>query len=180
MRYLRYIFSELRIYICNYVIAKFPSRRIRLAFYRYIMKFKIDRDSSIFMGAFVTSSGNFTMSCQSVINPKCHLDTRGGIEIGKNVSISGEVVILTGDHDIQDPKFKARFRSVKIEDNVFIGFRATILPDVIIGRGSVICAGSVVTKDVPPLTIVAGVPAKKIGNRNGIFDRNMKYSRLFG
>lgn len=144
------------------------------------MKFAIGKKSMIFMGAWITSAGNFKMGDQSVINPKCHLDTRGGIEIGKNVSISAEVAIVTGDHNVQDPYFKARFRKVIIEDNVFIGFRAVILGNVKIGRGSVVSAGAVVTKDVPPLTIVGGVPAKKIGERVDNFQRDMTYSRLFG
>ena len=56
-------------------------------------------------------------------------------------------------------------RLVVIEDNVWIGMRATILGGVTLGRGCVVAAGAIVTKDVPPLTIVAGVPAKAVGMR---------------
>src|SRR4051812_44031670 len=174
------ILAEGRLYVCNWIVCKVPSRRIRLFFYRKIMNLEIGAKSMIFMGAWITSSGNFKMEQQSVINPNCHVDTRGGIYIGKNVSISAEVAIVTGDHDIQDPYCKARFRKVTIEDDVFIGFRATILGGVTIGRGSVIAAGSVVTKDVLPLTIVGGVPARKIGDRMDNFRREVNYSRLFG
>ena len=52
-----------------------------------------------------------------------------------------------------------------IEDDVWIGYRSTILSGVHIGQGAVIAAGSVVTKDVPPYTVVAGVPAKNIKKR---------------
>lgn len=144
------------------------------------MKFSLGPHSSIFMGAWFNAKGGLTMHGQTIINAGCHIDTRGGIEIGKNVYISSEVAIVTGDHNVQDPYFKARFRKVIIEDNVFIGFRAIILGGVTIGYGSVISAGSVVTKDIPPLTIVGGVPAKKIGDRNAEFKREMIYSRLFG
>src|SRR5690606_12468030 len=150
------IVGELKLYICNWVFSKFPSRRIRHLFYRKIMNFEIGERSNIFLGAWITSSVGLKMKSKSVINANCHLDTRGGIKIGKNVSISPEVAIVTGDHNIHDPKFRARFRKVIIEDNVFIGFRALILPGITIGRGSIIAAGSVVNKNVPPLTIVGG------------------------
>ena len=52
-----------------------------------------------------------------------------------------------------------------IEDNVWVGTRATILPGVTLGRGCVVAAGAVVTRDVPPLVIVGGVPARPIGTR---------------
>lgn len=180
MRFLKYVLRELKLYICNWVIAKFPSRRIRHWFYRRIMKFEIGINSNIFLGAWITSSGGLKMKKQSVINAHCHLDTRGGIEIGENVSISPCVSIVTGDHNIHDPEFKARFRKVIIEDNVFIGYGAIILGGVTLGRGSVITAGSVVNKDIPPLAIAGGVPAKQISTREDNFNRNMTYSRLFG
>jgi acetyltransferase-like isoleucine patch superfamily enzyme len=179
LKKIKYILAEMKLYICNHIISNFPSRRVRIFFYRNIMKFKLDKEASIFMGAWITSSGNFIMHGPSVINGRCHIDTRGGIEIGKNVSISPQVSLVTGDHDIQDPMFKARFKKITIEDHVFIGFKAIILPGVTLGRGAVVCAGSVVTKDVPPLTIVGGVPAKYIGQRNDDLRREQRYSRLF-
>jgi acetyltransferase-like isoleucine patch superfamily enzyme len=177
---LKSVLAELKLYICNYVISYTPSRRIRNLYYRKIMKFELGPHSSIFMGTWFNSSGGLIMHGQAIINPKCHIDTRGVIEIGKNVSISSEAALVTGDHNVQDPFFKARFRKITLEDNVFIGFRAVILGGVTVGRGSVVSAGSIVTKDVPPLTIVAGIPAKKIGERLDDFQREMKYSRLFG
>ncbi len=174
------ILAEGKLFICNWIIARTPSRRIRLFFYRKLMNFQIEMDSMIFMGAWITSSGGLCMGKQSVINPNCHIDPRGGISIGTNVSISAEVAIVTGDHNIHDPFLKARFREVIIEDNVFVGFRAIILGGVKIGRGSVVAAGSLVTKDVPPLTIVGGTPAVKIGERIDDFRRKTQYSRLFG
>ncbi|GAB4016649.1 hypothetical protein GCM10028808_45760 [Spirosoma migulaei] len=180
MKTLKWVLAEFKLYLCNWLIAKLPSRRVRLFFYKRIMKFEIGENSSIFMGAWITCAGNLKMENNSIINPNCHIDPRGGIYIGRNVSISAEVAIVTGDHNVHDPYFKARFRKAVIEDNVFIGFRALILGGVTIGRGSVIAAGSVVTKDVPPLTIMGGVPARKIGSREDNFKREFNYSRLFG
>ncbi|WP_228052460.1 acyltransferase [Nodosilinea sp. LEGE 07298] len=119
------------------------------------------------------------MGDNSVINQKCCIDNRGRIEIGKNVSISPEVCIITADHDLQNARFVGRIRPVFIDDYVFIGMRALILPGVKIGEGSVVAAGAVVTKDVLPYTIVAGVPAKLISMRKKDLNYTINYKRFF-
>jgi maltose O-acetyltransferase len=106
-----------------------------------------------------------SIGANSRINRDCMIDVRGGVTIGDNVSISPQVAISTAAHSAVDPGFRVEIRPVAIEDNVWIGMRATILGGVTLGRGSVVAAGAVVTKDVPPLTIVAGVPAKPVGMR---------------
>ena len=100
------------------------------------------------------------------INRNCTLDIRGGLTIGANVSISPEVTILTVMHDIKDAGFATADGEVVIHDRAWIGTRAMILPNVTIGRGAVVAAGAVVTKDVPDMTVVAGVPAKPMGVRD--------------
>ena len=103
----------------------------------------------------------------SNVNKRSLLDGRGGeLVIGKNVDIAQEVNIWTLEHDYNDPHYLAKGNSVVIDDYVWIASRATILPGVHIGRGAVVAAGAVVTKDVPPMTIVGGVPAKVIGKRD--------------
>lgn len=88
----------------------------------------------------------------------------GGIEIGNNVLIASHTVITSLTHDINADFYKNTLikRKVTIGNNVWIGSGAIILPGVRISDGAVIGAGSVVTKDVPHNTIVAGVPAKPI------------------
>lgn len=161
------------------MINKVPSRTIRRFFYLYCMRFKLDPTASIFMGVTFSAADCFIMKRNAVINAHCHIDVRGGVEIGENVSISERVSIVTGDHNPADPLFRARFRPVKIEDHVFIGYGAIILGNVVLGKGSVIAAGSLVQKDVEPFSIVGGVPAKKIGTRNQNLLRDRPYSRLF-
>jgi acetyltransferase-like isoleucine patch superfamily enzyme len=101
----------------------------------------------------------------TVVNQRCRLDSRGGITVGNNVSISANVTILSADHDVKAPAFTYRERSVKIDDYAFIGTGSIILPGVSIGRGAVVAAGSVVPRSLPPLAIVAGNPAKVVGER---------------
>lgn len=104
------------------------------------------------------------------INKSCVLDGRGGLTIGNCVDIAQEVNIWTEQHDYNDPFFNSTEAPVIIEDYAWIASRATILPGVRIGRGAVVACGSIVTKDVPPLCIVAGVPAKQIGTRKDSFN----------
>ena len=78
---------------------------------------------------------------------------------------------LTEQHDYNSSEYTPVASNVTIEDYVWIASRATILPGVTIGRGAVVVCGAVVTKDVPPLAIVGGVPSKIIGWRKD----NMKY-----
>ena len=74
-------------------------------------------------------------------------------------------MVYNSQHDIRDPQFAAETKNVIIDDYVFIGPRAIILPGVHIGKGAVVGAGAVVTKDVMPGVVVGGVPAIPIGDR---------------
>ena len=90
-----------------------------------------------------------------------HLRGGGRLTIGKWCQIANNTIILTGNHKIDGGLYYGRniFTDVEIGDNVWIGSNAIILAGVKIGKNSVIGAGAVVTKDVPPNVIVAGVPA---------------------
>nr|WP_317044482.1 acyltransferase [Hymenobacter crusticola] len=143
------------------------------------MKFTIGDRSSVFMHCNFDCTKGLVIGSDSVINAKCRLDTRGGIIIGDKVSISQEVVILTADHDANASDFAGRDRMVTIKDYVWIGTRAMILPGVTIGRGAVIAAGAVVTKDVAPFSIVAGVPARLTKMRANQLEYSPNYERLF-
>jgi maltose O-acetyltransferase len=106
------------------------------------------------------------IGARSVINFGSLLDGRRfPIKIGADVSIGPEAAILTLGHDPRSPEFADRGGPVTIGDRAWIGFRAIVLPGVSIGEGAVVGAGAVVTRDVPPFTIVAGNPARPIGSR---------------
>lgn len=85
----------------------------------------------------------------------------GGIMIGNNVQIGPHVTIVTDNHDFHD-RYILKCRSVILEDNVWIGAGATIMPGVRVGKNAIIAGGAVVTKDVPADTIVGGTPARVI------------------
>ena len=113
---------------------------------------------------FYTDCGkNIKIGKRVFINSGCCFQDQGGIEIGDEVLIGQQVVIATLNHDL-NPEKRASMtpKPVKIGNKVWIGAHATILPGVTIGDGAVIAAGAVVTKNVPPNTVVGGVPAKII------------------
>jgi acetyltransferase-like isoleucine patch superfamily enzyme len=104
------------------------------------------------------------------IGQGCFFHSAGNIFIGETVGIGPMVRILTSYHketmaDLPIMQFPVDFKAVRIEDGADIGIGAIILPGVTIGRNSIIGAGSVVTKDVKPNSVVAGVPAKLIRMR---------------
>jgi len=104
------------------------------------------------------------------INPFCYIHGEGGVKIGNNVRIGFHVCVISIDMVFKDPKLPIRTQGtskapVEIEDDVWLGAHSTILKGVRIGRGSVVGAGSVVTRDVPPYVVVAGIPAKIIKER---------------
>lgn len=167
------------LWVCNYLVAVFPSVRLRHLFYRWAMQIRVDDGARIFSGAWLDCRGQMTVGKNSVINQRCRLDNRGGISIGENVSISPEVHLITADHDVNDPMFGGRNKPIVICDRVFVGSRATILPGVTLHRGCVVAAGSVVTKDVPEYAVVAGVPARQISSRSRELRYELNYVRHF-
>ncbi|MFN7541014.1 MAG: acyltransferase [Bacteroidota bacterium] len=106
----------------------------------------------------------------SNIGPYCYIGCSGFISIGNNVMISPRVSIYAENHvfDSLDATIKSqgvKRESVVIEDDCWIAANSILLAGVTIGKGSVVAAGSVVTQDVPPFSVVAGVPARIIKNR---------------
>jgi acetyltransferase-like isoleucine patch superfamily enzyme len=167
------------LFLCNRVVAILPSARFRRWFYRTIMHVKIEQGANLLSGQWLDCRGQMSIGENSVINQDCRLDARGGIKIGCNVSISPEVHLITADHDIDSPINLGRNREIIIANRVFIGTRAVILPGITIGEGAVVAACACVTKDVPPYSVVAGVPAKVLRQRSTIFTYTTQYDRHF-
>jgi maltose O-acetyltransferase len=137
------------------------------------MVYTLGYEGSILMGLQLRKPKNIMIGHHVIINRNVLLDGRGGkLIIGNNVDIAQETNIWTLEHDIHDDYHKDIGGNVIIEDYVWIASRCTILPGVTIGRGAVVATNSVVTKDVPAMAIVGGIPARVIGERKS----KLKYS----
>jgi acetyltransferase-like isoleucine patch superfamily enzyme len=160
-------------YLTNEVISRTPSYRIRHGWYQRVLGIEMGSGSGIHLGCFIWFFGpsrlrhdrHLSIGRNTRINRDCLLDARGPIRIGDNVSISPEVALITTQHRTDDPGFGVESRPIRVDDHAWIGYRAIVMPGVTIGRGAVVATGAVVTKDVPELTVVAGVPARPIGTR---------------
>lgn len=111
---------------------------------------------------FYTDFGkNIAIGRNVFINSGCHFQDQGGIAIGDGALIGHNVVLATVNHALEPEKRRRnRYVPIRIGENVWIGSNATILPGVTLGDWAVVAAGAVVTKDVPPMTVVGGVPAR--------------------
>lgn len=137
-------------------------QRARLAIYR---SFGMKADKVGILGGCRFIAGlNLTIGDGTFINQGCLFDAEGAITFGTNVAVGPGCHFLTSTHAISnDPKARAgvvHIEPVFVGSGAWIGAGARILPGVTIGNGAVIAAGSVVTKDVLPNTVNAGVPAR--------------------
>jgi acetyltransferase-like isoleucine patch superfamily enzyme len=174
MNKLKEFFYGLRIFITAGVMW-LPIHQLRLFYLRLFVK-NIGKNTTILRNVELLSPRNISIGNNTVINNKVLLDGRGGkLIIGDNVDIAQEVNIWTLEHEVNDDYHNTKGEDVIIHDYVWISTRSTILPGVTVNRGAVIASGSIVTKDVPPMTIVAGVPAKVIGIRKN----KLKYKLNF-
>lgn len=147
------------------ITGRLPSHGARHLCYRHLLGVNIGRHTSIHRGCRLYCPSRVQIGDNTIINRDVLLDGRMGLLIGDNVSISEGAAIFTLEHDPNSADFANRGAAVQIEDYVFIGARATILPGVKVGYGAVVAAGAVVTRDVSSYTIVGGVPARSIGER---------------
>ena len=122
---------------------------------------KIDDTFRLFPPFYTDFGKNISIGKDVFINSGCHFQDQGGIEIGDGTLIGHNVVLATINHDL-DPgeNRKNHYAPIKTGKHVWIGSNATVMPGVTIGDWSVVAAGAVVTQDVPPMTVVGGVPAK--------------------
>jgi acetyltransferase-like isoleucine patch superfamily enzyme len=165
------LFRLLVTYLGNYWVSFIPSYSIRHFYFRSICGVRLGRGSSLHLG--VTFTGfDVQIGDDTTIGRRTYLDCRGGLWIGSSVSVSPDVHVLTAGHDMKSRGFENVWAPVRIEDYAWLGTRATLLPGVTVGRGAVVATGAVVTRDVEAYSVVAGVPARKIGER----PRDLAYS----
>lgn len=157
------------------IIGFVPLHHLRRFFYR-VGGMKIGKGSTIHTNAVFYDSRNISIGVDTIIGEGVVLDGRDKLTIGGHVDIASEVMIYNSEHNIHSERFEAVSKPVVIEDYVFIGPRAIILPGVVIKKGAVVGAGAVVTKDVEEFSVVGGVPAQVIGMRK-IKDISYKLGR---
>lgn len=162
----RFLFSEVyRLILRDCVVP--PLRTILLR----LVGARIGRDSVILASEFSNlyhyGASRLRLGRRVYIGDGAMLDTRGGISLGDDVTISNRASIVTHinvgypNHPLQRA-YPTREAAVRIERGVYIGVGAIILPGVTVGRESVVAAGAVVTRSVPDHTVVGGIPARFI------------------
>jgi acetyltransferase-like isoleucine patch superfamily enzyme len=152
-------------YVYSALVGVLPSRTLRHGFLRLWLG-RFGAGTGVQRGCRFLNGRKIELGARNVINFGCLLDGRVyRIVTGSDVSIGPEASILTLGHDPQSPDFENRGGDVTIGDRVWIGYRAVVLPGVAIGEGAVIGAGAVVTRAVPAFAIVAGAPARIVGER---------------
>lgn len=124
----------------------------------------------IYPGVYLLNPENITIGENVSIHPMCYIDAAGQITIGNNVSIAHGVTIMSSTHSYKDQTIpikdqKILLKKTVIKDNVWIGSKATIVYGLSVGAGSIVGASAVVTKNVSPNSVVAGIPAQQIKNR---------------
>ena len=123
----------------------------------------VERHLEVLSGLRVTGEGRLSIGDCSFVNHECLIDTAGDVTIGRNVALANRVSLLTSSHETADPRARAGRRvlaPIVIGDGAWLGANVTVLGGVTIGEGAVVAAGSLVRADVPPHTLVGGVPAR--------------------
>src|SRR3990170_7958883 len=142
------IYLDLVLFKLNMISSIIPLHSIRKFYFR-LVGIKIGKDSFIHMGTRFYFPAGVMIGDGTIVGDHCFLDGRAPLKIGNHVDIASQVLIYNSEHDISSEGFDPIYGEVEIGDYVFIGPRAVILPGVKIGKGAVIAAGAVVTKDVP-------------------------------
>lgn len=127
--------------------------------------FDIDRSATLQGSIRFFHVRRLTVGAGSLVNRGVYLDNRGGISIGRHVSIAHDAKLYTMGHDPHDPMFATKAAPIRIDDHAVLFAGAMVMPGVHIGQGAVVMAGAVVTKDVPAGRMVGGNPAMDLGER---------------
>ena len=160
------------------IVMIIPLHRFRIFVLR-CFRMKIGKHCAICRNVDIRSPYRIEIGEHCTVNKRVVLDGRGGVKIGKNVDIAQDVNIWSLQHDYNSPTYSTNSGIVVIEDYVWLASRVTVLPGVTIGRGAVIGTCSVVTKDIPPMSIAVGNPAKVIGRRDDCLEYELGHGGWF-
>ncbi len=132
---------------------------------------KVGDNVSVQPDVYLFNVENLSIGSNVSIHPMCYIEAYGGVEIGSDVAIAHGVTVMAVSHGFSELDVLIKDQPlipqpIRIEDNVWLGAKAVILGGNTVGTGSVIAAGAVVTADVAPNTVAAGVPARPIRQRS--------------
>lgn len=165
-------------YLGNHLFMNYVPYTWRHWYLRRYCGLVLGEGSSICAGCFITGI-YVRIGANSVVNRGTYLDGRAALTIGDNVNVSHQVLIQTLTHDPHRPSFPVIAQPVVIRNHAWIGARAMICPGVTVGEGAVVGMGAVVTRDVPAWSIVAGNPAREIGDRPRLIGYRTRYRPWF-
>ena len=162
--------------VFNLLITHLPGHWLRLAWLRALGA-RLGRGTIVFRGTTVIGAQHLVLGERVQVGFRVVLDARGGLTVAQDVLISSDSQLLTANHDVSSDDFKRQVAPIVIADHAWVATRAIILAGVTIGRGAVVAAGGVATRDVAPLAIVGGVPARPLGERGGELDYRLSARR---
>jgi putative colanic acid biosynthesis acetyltransferase WcaF len=155
--------------IFNLVITHLPGHWLRLAWLRWLGA-SLGRGTIVFRGTMVLGAQHLVLAERVQVGFRVVLDARGGLTVAEDVLLSSDCQLITANHNVDSPDFERQVAPINIGDHAWVATRAMVLAGVTVGRGAVVAAGGVATRDVAPLTIVGGVPARPISERSGGLD----------
>lgn len=155
-----------------------PSGRVRRLALR-LAGVRLAPGAVIHQGVRLMARGRLSVGEGSVVNRGTLIDNRSAVTIGRHVSIAHDCRIYTTGHDHQAPDFGIRTEPVQVEDHAVLYAGAVVMPGVTLGRGAVVLPFSVVTRDVPAMAVVGGVPASQRGTRTGELNYRLDYDYWF-
>lgn len=173
----RDVWADLRLRILTEA-GSIPSHRVRKSLYRRAGMTFPD-SSAIHWRAEFYAPERIVIGEGVTIGDSAFLDGRSGLRIGDNVNLGSHVTIYTREHDVDSPTFEETGGPVTLGDHSWVASHAIVLPGVTVGRGAVVAAGAVVTKDVPPHMIVGGNPARPIRRRTEDLRYRLGYAKRF-
>jgi acetyltransferase-like isoleucine patch superfamily enzyme len=162
----------------NMVVTHIPARWVRLRYLR-MMGARIGDHSTLFRGCRILAPQRLVVGQRCAIAWAVVLDARGGLTFEDDVVVASDCQFITAEHDISRPDFADVYAPIVVGRWAWIGTRAMVFKGVTVGEGGVIAGGAVAVRDVPPYTVVGGVPAKPIGKRATDLDYDPTYHPLF-
>jgi putative colanic acid biosynthesis acetyltransferase WcaF len=162
--------------VFNLLITHLPGHWLRLAWLRALGA-RVGRGTIVFRGTTVIGAEHLVLGERVQVGFRVVLDARGGLTVAEDVLLSSDSQLLTANHNVASDDFERQVAPIVIADHAWVATRAMVLAGVTVGRGAVVAAGGVAARDVAPLTIVGGVPARPLRERTGGLDYRLDARR---